>query len=115
MSKRIEKLLEEALLSEGKMEYGLYEFELEEHIDYWTDGMIKDRDLFVFVVTENRGSIAMVLITNKKDIYINEEARSMLQHFWPKEAYIFNLKKLIPEMAKQLSKGILAVNGVKYN
>jgi hypothetical protein len=53
MSRKMESLLRKALLEEGKMEYSLYEYELEEPIDYWYDGIKADRDDFVFVVTEN--------------------------------------------------------------
>ena len=115
MSNRIEKLLEKALLFEGKMAYGLYEHELEEHIDYWTEGMVKDKDLFVFVLTENRGHIAMLLITDKKERYINEDARSKLQLIWSQDVYLSNLQILIPDMAACIANGIISVNGVKYN
>ncbi len=78
MKKKIEKLLRQALLNNGKMEYALFEFELEEHIDYWYEGLIRDGEEFVFVVTENKGHVAMVLITKEKDIYVNEKAREQL-------------------------------------
>lgn len=114
MSKRIEELLKKALLLDGEMEYGLYEHELEEHIDYWRKGMVKDKDDFVFVVTENRKHVTMLLLTNENELFINEEARDKLQQLWSTEAYLYNLKKLIPAMAKDLADGILSVNGVKY-
>lgn len=110
--KRIENLLRKALLQNGKMEYGLYEYELEEHIDYWYKGLQADRDEFVFVVTENRGHVAMLLITDKKNIYINEAARERLAEFWHK-SYNINLERLIPMMAEELANDILSVNGVK--
>ncbi|MFP5042184.1 hypothetical protein [Parasediminibacterium sp. JCM 36343] len=110
---QIEKRLREALLEDGEMSYGLYEFELVEHIDYWKEGMYKDKDEFVFIVTENRGDIAMLLITKENDIFINEQARAQLQLFWKKEAYIHNMNILIPQMAAQIADGIIAVNGVK--
>jgi hypothetical protein len=115
MSQRIEKLLEKALLFDGKMKYGLYKHELEEHINYWSHFMDKDKDVFVFVVTENRNHVAMLLLTNEKELFINEEARSKLQKLWPIDAYVYNLQKLIPLMAQQIEKGIISVNGVKYN
>ena len=114
MSKRIEALLNKALLLDGKMEYGLYEHELEEHIDYWRKGLVDDNDEFVFVVTENSSDVALLLLTNENELFINEEARDKLQQLWPAEAYLYNLKKLIPAMAKQIANGILSVNGVKY-
>ena len=114
MSKRIEELLKKALLLDGEMEYGLYEHELEEHVDYWRKGLVADNDEFVFVVTENNNDVAMLLLTNENELFINEEARDKLQQLWPTEAYLYNLKKLIPAMAKDLADGILSVNGVKY-
>jgi len=112
MSQTIAALLHKALLEEGKMEYSLYEYELEEHIDYWYDGLKADRDDFVFVVTENSGHVAMVLILPDKTVLINEAARAKLAEFWQSN-YSSNLKRLIPTMAKELANGSLFVNGVK--
>jgi len=110
--RRIERLLREALLRGGKMELALYEYELEEHIEYWYEGLKADRDEFVFVVTENSGDVAMALITEDKTVFINEDARKKLQGFWPR-TYNTNMKKLIPWMARDLANDILSVNGVK--
>ncbi|WP_250126509.1 hypothetical protein [Chroococcidiopsis sp. CCMEE 29] len=112
MSKKIESLLRKALLEEGKMAYSLYEYELEEHIDYWYDGLKADRDDFVFVVTENSGHVAMVLIMPDKTVLVNEAARAKLTEFWQSN-YSINLKRLIPTMAEELANGSLFVNGVK--
>ena len=68
--KKIANLLRKTLLQGGKMEHALYEHELEEHIDYWYEGLKTDRDEFVFAVTENSGDVAMVLITADKTVYI---------------------------------------------
>jgi hypothetical protein len=110
--RKIENLLREALLQGGKMELALYEYELEEHIEYWYEGLKADRDEFVFVVTENSGDVAMVLITKEKTVFINEDARKKLLEFWPR-SYNANMKKLIPMMARDLANDILSVNGVK--
>lgn len=48
--KEIRRTLEQALLHEGEMHHELYEYELEEHVDYWKDSMRRDRDEFLFVV-----------------------------------------------------------------
>lgn len=112
MSKKIESLLRKALLEEGKMEYSLYEYELEEHIDYWYDGLKADRDDFVFVVTENSGHVAMVLIMPDKTVLVNEAARAKLSEFWQNN-YSTNLNRLIPTMADELANDSLFVNGVK--
>ena len=110
--RKIENLLREALLQGGKMELALYEYELEEHIEYWYEGLKADRDEFVFVVTENSGDVAMVLITKERTVFINEDARKRLLEFWPR-TYNTNIKKLIPMMARDLANDILSVNGVK--
>ena len=94
------------------MEHALYEFELEEHIDYWYEGLKADRDEFVFAVTAQSGDVAMVLITDEKTVYVNEVAREKLSELWP-ITYHTNMKRLIPMMAKELENDIIAVNGVK--
>jgi exoribonuclease II len=94
------------------MERALYEYELEEHIDYWYEGLKSDRDQLVFAVTENSGHVAMVLITPDKTIYVNEEAREKLSEFWTK-AYRNNINRLIPMMADNLANDIISVTGVK--
>ncbi len=110
--RKIAHLLNKALLQDGKMERALYDYELVEHIDYWYEGLKSDRDEFVFAVTENSGSVAMILITADKTVYINEEAREQLYKFWP-NVYEQNLKRLIPMMAEELANDIISVNGVK--
>jgi hypothetical protein len=112
MSKKIETLLHKALLEEGKMEYSLYEYELEEHIDYWYQGLRADQDDFVFVVTENSGHVAMVLIMPDKSVLVNEVARAKLSEFWQSNYHI-NMKRLIPMIAKELANDSLFVHGVK--
>jgi hypothetical protein len=109
--KRIEKLLRKALVQNGAMAYALYEHELVEHIDYWYNGLVADRNEFVFAVTENSGDTAMVLITKEKDIYVNEAAREKLLQLWG-QAYHPNMKIMIPIMAEELANDIIAVNGV---
>ena len=110
--RKIANTLRKALLEEGEMERALYEYELEEHIDYWYEGLKSDRDQFVFAVTENSGDVAMVLIMPDKTIYVNEEAREKLSQFWIK-AYENNINQLIPMMAENLANDIISVTGVK--
>ena len=112
ITKKIEKLLNQALLHEGKMEYALYEHELMEVLDDLKLSMKIDKDDYIFTVTENRGHIAMLLVEKSGDIYINEQARERLKTLWP-VAYESNMKKLIPDFAQQLSEGELPINGVK--
>jgi len=110
--RKIANTLRKALLEDGKRERALYEYELEEHIDYWYEGLKSDRDQLVFAVTENSGHVAMVLITPDKTIYVNEEAREKLAKFWIK-AYENNINQLIPMMAENLANDIISVTGVK--
>ena len=110
--KKTENLLKKVLLLNGRMSDGLYEYELEEHIDYWYEGLINDQEEFVFIVTENSGDVAMALITTDKTVYINEEAKQKLLELWSK-SYLYNMKILIPQMVDDLNNGIISVNGVK--
>jgi len=81
--RRIEKLLRQALLHDGEMQGGLYEYELEEVVDELKQSLVQDNDDYIFAVTENRGYVAMVLIERTGHIYINEQARGKLKTFWP--------------------------------
>ncbi|HVA99012.1 MAG TPA: hypothetical protein VNG53_08960 [Bacteroidia bacterium] len=107
-------ILHTALLHDGEMSYALYEYEMEEHIDYWKKELKKDKDEFVFVIDERDGDVAMLLITKKHELYINEKAREQLKIIW-KNVYQKNIELLLPDMAEQLANGILSVNGVKYS
>jgi hypothetical protein len=109
---RLKKLLEAALLDEGEMDDGLYEYDLEEHIEYFYAGLRKDQEEFVFAINENTGHVAMVLMTPDKSLYINEEARKKLQEIWP-QTYKVNMKRLNPIMVRDLLSGHIAVNGVR--
>jgi hypothetical protein len=110
--KKIEKLLNQVLLNEEKMEYALYEHELVEILDDLKLSMKKDKDDYIFTVTENRGHVAMLLIEKSGMIYINELARERLKTLW-NLAYESNMEKLIPDFAQQLCKGELPIHGVK--
>ena len=111
--KAIEDSLSRALLLDEDMEYELYKFELEEHIAYWKDGLEKDNDDFVFIVTVNNGDAAMLLITKSGEQFINEKAREKLKAFW-KNAYKSNIKSLLPSMAKELKNDYFSLTGVKF-
>ena len=108
----IEILLHNTLVRGEGMPYSLYEYDMEEHIDYWYQGLIKDKEDFVFIVNENSGHVAIVLITPDKKLYINEDGRKKLQKIWSK-TYDDNMKRLIPKMADDLANDIISVNGVK--
>jgi hypothetical protein len=107
----IQQVLHNVLLLEGKMNESLYKHEMEEHIGYWTEGMRKDKNDLVFVVTENNGHAAMVIITKKEELLINEPARAYLQKIWQKN-YDANILRILPSMAEELNNGFFSVTGV---
>ena len=109
--KKIAILLRQALLYGGSMERELYEYELEEHIDDWYQGLLDDQNDFVFAVTENSGHVAMVLITPERTIYVNEDAREYLSNAWSKN-YRPNIQSLIPGLVDNLAQNQLAIHGV---
>jgi hypothetical protein len=110
--KNIKKLLEQALIQDSEMQYRLYQYELEELVGELKLSMVKDKDEFLFAVTEHSGDVAMVLIERSGQVYINEQARERLKALWPL-SYVSNMKKFIPLFAKQLKKGEIPINGVK--
>lgn len=109
--KQIIHNLRKAFLEDGEMYYELYEYELEEHIDYWYDQLKTDRNEYVIVITENNGDVAMVLIQEDKRLYINEAGREKLKKLWF-AAYKQNMERFIPMMAQDLSDGYMSVTGV---
>ena len=117
-AKELKKVLENALLKEGKMEYGLYEYEFEELLEEFKESMIEDNDDFLFAITTHKNDVtghedtAMVLIEPSGTVHINELARDKLKEEW-KGAYEGNMKKIIPDFAKQLYEGNIPVNGIK--
>lgn len=110
--KKIERLLEQALIRDGEMPYALYEHELEELLDKLKSSLIDDNDDYIFAVTENTGDVAMVLIDESLQVHINEQAREKLKEIWL-EMYETNMKKLIPIFAKQLEANIMPINGIR--
>ena len=112
-AKKIERLLTQALLRNGAMDYGLYEYELQEQTSRMRQSLIQDRDDYIFAVTENAGYVAMFLLEASGAEYINEQARERLKKLWPSPAYENNLKKLIPPIARDLGRGELPFNGIK--
>lgn len=111
--KKIESLLAHALLHNGEMDDGLYEYELADQMDSMRESLILDRDEYIFAVTENSGSVAMLLLEASGAAYINEDARERLKTLWPEPAYSSNLKLLLPGIARELHKGTIPLNGVK--
>jgi len=111
--KKIERLLKNALLNEGEMVYALYEFELEEHLNFWIASMAEDGDDFILAVTEHSGDVAMALLHKTDGLYVNENARGKLQSLWLAQ-YANNIKKMIPYWAVELSAGSMPLMGVKF-
>ncbi|HEX4951309.1 MAG TPA: hypothetical protein VFZ34_31920 [Blastocatellia bacterium] len=111
-TRKIQRLLEQALLHDGEMHLALYEYELAEQVDELRRSLAEDRDDYIFTVTENRGHVAMLLIEKSGEIYRNEAARERLKKLWP-AAYEKNMKALIPAFAAKLAAGELPINGVK--
>lgn len=63
MSKRtIEKNLRRVLLDDAPFAWALFEYELEEHIEEYTQSKHIDDDKYFFAVTEHTDDIAMLLI-----------------------------------------------------
>jgi hypothetical protein len=106
------KLLKKALLENGEMEYGLYEYELEEHLNMWYEGLKADHEDYVFIVTENSGDVAMVLISKNKTVLVNENAREKLSELWLLN-YENNLKLMLPILAGDINDGFFGVTGVR--
>jgi len=114
----LKTVLENALINDGKMEYDLYEYEFEELLDEFKESVIEDKDDFLFAITTHKNDVtghedtAMVLIEQSGTVHINELARDKLKEEW-KGGYEGNMKKLIPDFAKQLYEGEIPINGVK--
>lgn len=113
-TKEIESLLDQALLHNGEMQYALYENELEALLDDLKSSLKRDKEDYIFVVTENNGQVAMVLIEKSGKIFINEKAREELKRLWV-TTYERNLKQFIPMFANQLENHDLAVTGVSIS
>ena len=117
-AKDLKKVLENVLLKEGKMEYGLYEYEFEELLDEFKESVLADKDDFLFAITTHKNDVtghedtAMVLIEPSGTVHINELARDKLKEEW-KGAYERNMKRFIPGFAIQLYEGDIPINGVK--
>ena len=56
-AKKIAFLLKRALLRDGEMVYALYEHELEEVLDELKSSIVRDKDDYIFTVTENTGHV----------------------------------------------------------
>ncbi len=110
--KTIEKNLTKALLNGGKFAKALFDYELAEHVEEYLLSRKQDNDNYFFAITEHSNDVAMLFIDENDVVYINEMALQRFQALWP-DIYHDNMKKLIPEIARQLDAGFLFVSGVK--
>ncbi|MEO1403896.1 MAG: hypothetical protein AAFV72_21965 [Cyanobacteria bacterium J06635_1] len=114
LATRIATSLREALIENGPMSRALYEYELEEHINYWHSTLLRDNEDFAIMITERDGQVAMLLIEVDKSLYINEVARGQLKAMWPK-AYLPNMIQFIPMIIESLMLGEIFFTGVKVH
>ncbi len=113
MSKKtIEKNLAKALLKNGDFAIKLFEYELAEHVGEYLKSKQDDGDKYFFAVTEHTNDVAMLLIDEQNTVYQNEIAREILKSLW-RNAYVTNVKRLIPDIAAELDAGRLFTAGVK--
>jgi len=109
---KTERYLIKALLSGGVMSLSLYEYELKDGVDENRKSLIEDQDDFMFLLTENGGHVAMLLLDQSGEVYINETARDWLIDRWRK-AYKPNILKLMPYYLNELKQGRIVVQGIK--
>lgn len=110
--KNVKNILEEALINNSEMREELYEYELEELLAELKASLAKDKNEFIFAITEHSGDIAMILIEKTEKVYINEPARKKLKTIWG-SAYLENMKMLIPDISKQLNDNFIPTYGIK--
>ena len=108
-----EKHLVRALLKDGGMSGALFEEELREGVEDFLKSKQQDGDDYFFVITEESGHVAMLLIDIENNVHANEEARAMLKRFWPKSAYEEHIQELLPQMLDELLNGYYFVTGVR--
>jgi len=93
------------------MSLALYQEKLEEHIDEWYEELKSDREHFAFVVTEKDGDVAMLIMDQDKNIYVNEDARTKIAEIWGKN-YTNNTNLLLPDMIDRIDEYGLAIDGI---
>ncbi len=111
--KIIEKNLKKALLEDGAFAQALFEYELQEHIEEYIQSKRADGDKYFIAITEHTNDVAMLLIDENDKVHVNEEGRVLLMKLWRGEAYKKNLRRLLPDMARELDSGFLYVAGIK--
>lgn len=112
MQSKIEKALRAALIGDAKMDMSLYKYELEEHLKAIKKGIIYDKEDFAIAITHNRNKIAMLLITKKGELFINEKAKGKLKEMWI-NTYEHNINYFLPSILDVFNKGFFWINGIK--
>lgn len=107
------KLLEGVLLGNEKFSSSLYQNVLSTYVEEITESLENDADHAILCIIIERNETAMFLATDNKVIFENAEAKQQLISSW-KDKYKDNILKVIPIFSKSLSKGELAVAGIKY-
>ena len=109
---RIEKILRKALLEGECFALALFEYELEENLDFYVSSRIRDQDKYFVAITENNNDVAMILINEQNKVLVNKYARKELQNYLGK-SYEDNINKLIPKIAKALDQDLIYITGIK--
>ena len=110
-TREISSALRKVFLKGASMSLALYQEKLEEHIDEWYEELKSDREHFAFVVTEKDGDVAMLIMDQDKNIYVNEDARTKIAEIWGKN-YTNNTNLLLPDMIDRIDEYGLAIDGI---
>jgi hypothetical protein len=110
-TREISSALRKVFLKGGSMSLSLYQKELAEHIDEWYEELKQDQENLAYVVTEKDGDVAMLIIDQDKNIYVNEDARAKLAVVWAKN-YINNMNLLLPSIVDRIDEYGLAIDGI---
>lgn len=93
----------------------MFEYKLEENLDFYVSSRIRDQDKYFLAITENNNDVAMILVNEQNQVLVNKLARNELQNYWGK-SYEDNINKLIPQIAKALDQDLIYLTGLKeYN
>jgi hypothetical protein len=115
---QIKNALENTLFKDGKMETGLYEYELEDMLEDLKATLLEDNDDYIFALTVHSNDVtleqdtALVLIEKSGEVYVNEAARDKLKVLWER-GYAANMRSILPDVIQQLHNGEIPINGIK--
>lgn len=115
---QIKKALEDALFKDGKMEAGLYQYELEEIVEDLKVTLLEDNDDYIFALTVHTNDVtqqqdtALVLIEKSGEVHINEAGREKLKAIW-EGGYTAKMRSILPDFLQQLYNGEIPINGIK--